>query len=60
MRKIRKLYPGGKEKAFNISYDDGILQDVRFVRLLRHIFRQTVYCRPKTSLSSRSTTPGLS
>lgn len=31
---IRKLYPGGKARAFNISYDDGILQDVRFVKLL--------------------------
>ena len=31
---MRKLYPGGKQKAFNITYDDGVLQDVRFVRLL--------------------------
>lgn len=31
---IRKLYPGGKKKAFNISYDDGVIQDVRFVELL--------------------------
>ncbi len=31
---IRRLYPGGKRKAFNITYDDGILQDVRFVELL--------------------------
>ncbi len=31
---IRKLYPDGKRKAFNITYDDGILQDVRFVALL--------------------------
>lgn len=31
---IRRLYPGGKPRAFNISYDDGILQDVRFVELL--------------------------
>lgn len=31
---IQKLYPGGKTKAFNISYDDGVLQDVRFVDLL--------------------------
>lgn len=34
MNKITRLYPGGKEKAFNISYDDGVLQDTRFVRLL--------------------------
>ena len=31
---ITKLYPGGKKKAFNITYDDGVLQDERFVRLL--------------------------
>lgn len=31
---IRKLYPNGKAKAFNITYDDGVLQDVCFVELL--------------------------
>lgn len=31
---IKRCYPGGKQKAFNITYDDGILQDVRFVALL--------------------------
>lgn len=31
---IRKLYPGGKRKAFNITYDDGVLQDLRFVELM--------------------------
>ena len=31
---IRKLYPYGKKKAFNVTYDDGVLQDVRFVGLL--------------------------
>lgn len=31
---IRKLYPNGKPKAFNVTYDDGVLQDVRFVKLL--------------------------
>lgn len=31
---IRKLYPGGKAKAFNISYDDGVIQDIRFVELM--------------------------
>lgn len=29
-----KCYPGGKKKAFNITYDDGVLQDERFVALL--------------------------
>jgi peptidoglycan/xylan/chitin deacetylase (PgdA/CDA1 family) len=31
---IKRLYPGGKAKAFNITYDDGVLQDVRFVELM--------------------------
>lgn len=31
---IRKLYPRGKRKAFNISYDDGVVQDICFVQLL--------------------------
>lgn len=31
---IRRCYPGGKKKAFNVTYDDGILQDVPFVELL--------------------------
>lgn len=34
MLTMRKLYPGGKKKAFNITYDDGVRQDVRFVALL--------------------------
>ena len=31
---IKRLYPGGKPKAFNITYDDGVVQDIRFVQLL--------------------------
>ena len=31
---IKKLYPNGKSKVFNITYDDGVLQDIRFVELL--------------------------
>ena len=31
---IRKLYPYGKKKVFNVTYDDGVLQDIRFVKLL--------------------------
>ena len=31
---IKKLYPNGKSKAFNITSDDGVLQDIRFVQLL--------------------------
>lgn len=34
IRMVRKLYPGGKQKVFNISYDDGVIQDIRFVALL--------------------------
>lgn len=31
---IKKLYPKGRPKAFNVSYDDGVLQDIKFVDLL--------------------------
>lgn len=31
---MKMLYPGGKTKVFTVSYDDGVLQDVRFVELL--------------------------
>ena len=31
---MARFYPGGKKKAFNITYDDGVLQDARFVALL--------------------------
>ncbi|MBR4081740.1 MAG: polysaccharide deacetylase family protein [Clostridia bacterium] len=31
---IRKLYPHGKRKAFSVTYDDGVEQDVRFVDML--------------------------
>ena len=31
---VRKCYPYGKKKAFNVTYDDGVLQDIRFVELL--------------------------
>lgn len=31
---IRRCYPNGKKKAFVLTYDDGVLQDVRLVLLL--------------------------
>lgn len=31
---IRKPYPDGKLNAFNVTYDDGVLQDIRFVAFL--------------------------
>ncbi|MBQ7344516.1 MAG: polysaccharide deacetylase family protein, partial [Oscillospiraceae bacterium] len=31
---IRRCYPGGASKAFNVTYDDGVTQDVHFVELL--------------------------
>lgn len=34
MKTVQKLYPGGKAKAFNVTYDDGVLQDIPFVQLL--------------------------
>ncbi len=30
----QKRFPNGKTKVFNVTYDDGVLQDVRFVALL--------------------------
>lgn len=33
---IRRCYPGGKTKAFNVTYDDGVLQDIPFVELLNY------------------------
>ena len=32
--KIEKRYPEGKTKAFNITYDDGVTQDVPFITML--------------------------
>ena len=34
MLMIQKCYPYGKHKAFNVTYDDGVEQDVRLVALL--------------------------
>lgn len=31
---IKKLYPYGISKAFNVTYDDGVLQDIRFIEML--------------------------
>lgn len=31
---LKRLYPYGKAKACNLTYDDGVLQDVRLVELL--------------------------
>lgn len=31
---ISRCYPGGARKAFNVTYDDGVLQDIEFVSLL--------------------------
>ena len=32
--KIEKRYPEGKTKAFNITYDDGVTQDVAVIAML--------------------------
>lgn len=31
---IKRLYPNGKKKVFNLTYDDGVLQDREFIQLL--------------------------
>jgi len=41
---IRRLYPNGYKKAFNISYDDGVLQDIRFVQLLNKYHIPGTFC----------------
>ncbi len=35
MKNMRLRYPGGKEKAFTMSYDDGVQQDVRLIEIMR-------------------------
>lgn len=32
--KLTKLYPNGKQKAFTLSYDDGVRQDIRLIEIL--------------------------
>ena len=32
--KIEKRYPEGRNKAFNITYDDGVLQDIPLIAML--------------------------
>ena len=34
MAEIKKLYPGGKTKAFILTYDDGVEEDIKFVGLI--------------------------
>lgn len=35
MKNMRLRFPGGKEKAFTMSYDDGVQQDVRLIEIMR-------------------------
>jgi len=35
LRKDVTLFPNGKRKAFTLSYDDGVIQDKRFIELLK-------------------------
>ena len=54
---IRKLYPGGKRKAFNITYDDGVMQDLRFVELMnRYGLKGTFNLNSRLMLSGFSWT----
>ena len=40
--KLKRLYPQGKKKAFNVTYDDGVVQDIRFVNLLNNNKWETI------------------
>lgn len=35
---IHKLYPYRKRKTFNVTYNDGVVQDIRFVKLFSKDF----------------------
>ncbi len=35
MKNMRLRFPGGKAKAFTMSYDDGVQQDVRLIEIMR-------------------------
>ena len=35
MRNARLRFPGGKAKAFTMSYDDGVEQDIRLIEIMR-------------------------
>lgn len=35
MKSMRLRFPGGKAKAFTMSYDDGVQQDVRLIEIMR-------------------------
>lgn len=35
MQNMRLRFPGGKAKAFTMSYDDGVQQDVRLIEIMR-------------------------
>ena len=52
---IRKLYPGGKPKAFNITYDDGVQQDIRFVALLNQYALKGTFSLNSGLMSQRFT-----
>lgn len=52
---VQRCYPGGKRKAFNITYDDGVEQDVRFVALLNQYSLKGTF-----NLNSQLMTDGFS
>ena len=35
MADIRMCFPGGLRKAFTMSYDDGVVQDVRLIKIMK-------------------------
>ena len=34
-QQIRMRFPGGRAKAFTLSYDDGVEQDIHLIELIR-------------------------
>lgn len=55
--KIYPLYPGKKRKAFTLSYDDGVKQDIRFVELLNKYGLKCTFNLNSGLLEHRERTP---
>ncbi len=49
---IKKLYPNGKAKSFNVTNDDGVLQDICFVELLNK-FNLKRYIQPQLRIDRK-------
>lgn len=56
--RIYPLYPGKRRKAFTLSYDDGVKQDIRFVELLNKYGLKCTFNLNSGLLTRRERTTG--